>query len=137
MKNIKTRLAGCCHPIKGQPIVGYVTSHNEMKIHSKDCRYITSGSFDNERMLRAEWLEDSSLQDVRAKVFGFDYNEMLENIVNTASEQKITITAMKRRPARSHMTAIHLELEVKDIAHLLSFTDKLKLLKGIDDVRVD
>jgi GTP pyrophosphokinase len=137
MKNIKTRLAGCCHPIKGQPIVGYVTSHNEMKIHSKNCRYITSDIFDSRRLLSAEWLDQTSLQNVNAKVFGYDYNEMLGNIVDLASERKITIIAMKRRPARSHMIAIHLELEVKDIGHLLSFTDKLKLMKGIDTVKVD
>ncbi|MFP4527366.1 MAG: RelA/SpoT family protein [Candidatus Kapaibacterium sp.] len=136
MKDIKTRLAGCCHPIKGQQIVGYVTRHNEMKIHAAGCRYIRAGNFDEDRMLRAEWIEDTTLHDVSIRVFGYDYNDMLEAVVDLAGEKKITINAMKRHPARNHMIGLHLELEVRDLEHLLNFTDKLKLQPGIDTVKV-
>jgi GTP pyrophosphokinase len=33
LSGIETKLAKCCHPIKGEPIVAYVTKKSEIKGH--------------------------------------------------------------------------------------------------------
>ena len=38
------RLARCCRPIKGEPIVGYLTAGKGVTVHARRCRRIRPGS---------------------------------------------------------------------------------------------
>ncbi len=36
LSNIEVKLEKCCHPIKGEPIVAYMTQKSGIKIHNRD-----------------------------------------------------------------------------------------------------
>ncbi|HET9222277.1 MAG TPA: bifunctional (p)ppGpp synthetase/guanosine-3',5'-bis(diphosphate) 3'-pyrophosphohydrolase, partial [Roseiflexaceae bacterium] len=48
------RLAKCCHPTAGEPIVGYVTRGKGVTIHRADCRTILNRR-DRDRLLEVTW----------------------------------------------------------------------------------
>ncbi len=135
MKFLKTKLAKCCHPVKGEPIIGYVTKNNEIKVHSKNCRYYQSGSLDDEKVREAKWLLSDSLQRTRVKVFGCEYDDIVDKIENISKEQKLNIVSLERIPTNNRSNGVLVDIEVKDINQLNLFTDKLRKMKDIDSAK--
>src|SRR5271166_3263331 len=52
--------AGCCNPIRGEEIVGYVTRGKGVAVHSKSCTNIDNLMFEPERQIAVEWARDAS-----------------------------------------------------------------------------
>lgn len=136
LKNIKTSLAKCCHPIKGQPIVAYVTTHGVIKVHSAKCKYVNSGELDGERFKKAEWSGEESKQLVHMKIFGFDYGDMLKVFVDIADHEEIKVHSADKSVRRDKKACIDATIEVKDVRHLNKFTDKLLKAAPIDRLKV-
>ncbi|HSG99388.1 MAG TPA: RelA/SpoT family protein, partial [candidate division Zixibacteria bacterium] len=49
------RLAGCCQPIPGDRIVGYVTRGRGVTVHRRDCANMKRSAMDYERRVEATW----------------------------------------------------------------------------------
>ncbi len=135
LKGIKTTLAGCCNPIKGEEIIAYITRMSELKIHSADCRYILSQQFDTERLKTANWVMTESAQKTKIKVFGENYNDILKAVVEQATSDKITISNSSTRNVGENIVSILFELEVKDISHLKEFIRKIKAHPPVESIK--
>ncbi len=53
--DILVKLARCCTPVPGDPIVGFVTRGTGVSVHREDCSNITTLLQDPERMIEVEW----------------------------------------------------------------------------------
>ncbi|MDD9894056.1 MAG: DUF5913 domain-containing protein, partial [Gammaproteobacteria bacterium] len=51
----------CCHPVPGDPIVGYLSSGRGVVIHHAQCRTLTGVEDQPERWVEVDWDEDNSL----------------------------------------------------------------------------
>lgn len=49
------RLAKCCSPIKGEPIVGYATAGKGITVHSLRCPLVTKEILDGRRLVDVSW----------------------------------------------------------------------------------
>ncbi|MFC2131358.1 RelA/SpoT family protein [Bacteroidota bacterium] len=136
MSGILTKLSKCCNPIKGEPIIGYVTQKSEIKIHSTQCKYIKSGTFDVERFKNVKWTISDSVQTVKLKAFGSNYNNMLVYITEEATNEKLELKSLDRTHTGKNVVCINIELEIKDIEQLKKFIPRLKLSAFIDSVLV-
>ncbi len=134
MKNIQTSIAKCCNPIKGEPIIAYITQKSEIKIHSKKCKYVLSGNFDSERFKPANWIETESMQIVKLKIYGYNYESMLDFVTEEASVEKLELKNLDRKNAGKNIICIVIELEINDIVQLRKFTSKLELSRNINSV---
>lgn len=135
LHHIETKLAKCCHPIKGEPIIAYVTKSGGIKIHKKDCPYVQIGMIDPLNIKKAEWISKDSSQNVRIKVFGYNFNDILTTLVNECTERKINIVSTDRIQSKKGI-GIQADLEVKDINQLNVFSDKLKKKPTVDNVKI-
>ncbi|MCE5257351.1 MAG: RelA/SpoT family protein [Spirochaetaceae bacterium] len=61
-RNMMIRIAGCCRPVTGDPIVGYISRGRGVIIHRADCKSIAAVADFEERKIEVEWEE--SLQSV-------------------------------------------------------------------------
>jgi GTP pyrophosphokinase len=52
--DLLTNMAGCCHPVSGDPIVGYVTRSRGITVHRADCYNITHED-EKERLVNVSW----------------------------------------------------------------------------------
>jgi len=52
--------AGCCNPIRGEEIVGYVTRGKGVAVHSKSCANVDNLMFEPERWIAVEWGRDGA-----------------------------------------------------------------------------
>lgn len=134
MKGIETKISRCCNPIKGEPIIAYVTSKSEIKIHSANCPYISSPAFEKEKFKKAEWIASDSVQTTSVKVIGQDYNDMLNYIVDEASGRKIIVKSINKVKSNNKSICLLVEVEVKDIEQLRNFISKLEKSKFIDSI---
>lgn len=88
------RYAGCCHPVVGDEIVGYISHGNGVTVHRRDCpniRYL-----EQERLIDAEW-EDKVKTDFVAEVKAQTEKSagIINKITNALTLAKISIRAFE------------------------------------------
>jgi GTP pyrophosphokinase len=132
ISNILVSLAKCCNPVKGEPIIAYVTSKSEIKIHKDNCAYLKRLNPMNFKT--AKWAEGDSQQIVNFKVFGNNYNKITQTISDIANSQKITINSMKKLQTKEGV-ALELQLIVDEVNHLNTFLTKIKNSKDISGIK--
>ncbi len=54
-KDLLIRFAACCHPVTGDPIIGYVSRGRGIIVHRKNCRNVASIPDFQERKIHVEW----------------------------------------------------------------------------------
>ena len=67
-RNLMIRLAGCCRPSSGDPIVGYVSHGRGIAVHRADCPNLKSIREFTERKIEVEWETVSPKATRRFKV---------------------------------------------------------------------
>ena len=50
-----TSLAGCCKPVPGDEIIGYISKNRMIKIHRKNCEL--ASHLENDQLLAVNWIE--------------------------------------------------------------------------------
>lgn len=88
------RYAGCCHPVVGDDIVGYISHGNGVAVHRKDCQNLKY--LENERLIDAEW-EDKVKTDFIAEIRAQTEKGvgMINKITNALTLAKISIRAFE------------------------------------------
>ncbi len=65
---LEYKLSNCCNPIPGDPVFGFVTINEGIKVHKRDCpNAISMQSNYAYRIIQAKWI-DSSQQEFRAVI---------------------------------------------------------------------
>jgi GTP pyrophosphokinase len=67
-ENLMIRFAQCCHPVTGDPIVGYVSRGRGIIIHRKNCSNLGGIPDFEERKIDTEWADAASVLVKRFKV---------------------------------------------------------------------
>ena len=90
IKDIKVILAKCCKPIKGDPIVGYISRGNGVIVHHKDCKNII---LKDERMIDVKWNDNTGKKyEAKISIIANNKDNMLVDIINVASSNNISIS---------------------------------------------
>ncbi|HRP02450.1 MAG TPA: TGS domain-containing protein [Candidatus Kapabacteria bacterium] len=134
LSNITTVLSKCCNPIKGEPIVAYITKKSDIKIHSKNCQYIKNLGLPQDNFKPAEWYGESTTQQINIRVLGFSYSKVLTAFVEEADDNSIKIIDTNKIKLRN-LEGISAELLVKDYSQLNKFMNKLRNSQHIEEVK--
>jgi GTP diphosphokinase / guanosine-3',5'-bis(diphosphate) 3'-diphosphatase len=90
--DVMLRLARCCHPVPGDPIVGYISLGRGITIHRKDCPNARALGKDPERFTRVSWDgEGRTSFKVEIHVDAWDRHRLLEDLSRTFAETGINI----------------------------------------------
>ena len=134
MNNIDTKLAKCCNPIIGEPIVAYVTYKQGIKIHSADCPIVLETK-NKDKIRAARWAGNASIQSAKVIIFGEDYSKLLLASAEIAQSEKISITSTNRLEKNSDLCCLELTIEVKNIDQLRLFKKKLQSSAAVRNVK--
>src|ERR1700750_2528708 len=75
--------AKCCNPIKGEPIVGYVTRGKGVMVHAKECKNVDNLLYEAERRVNVDWTRSTGRSfRVRLTVYSDDRLGMLNQITS-------------------------------------------------------
>lgn len=122
--DILVTIANCCKPIKGDPIIGYITKGEGITVHKKDCPNIKAST----RLIDVEWNmnnESSYLTDLTIKVLK-GKNQLLD-IITKASQKDVYIESVKTREDDDY-TIYAITIKTNNTSQLEGFISELKSL---------
>jgi GTP pyrophosphokinase len=92
VRGVNYAYAKCCNPIPGDPIVGFITTGEGIKIHRKNCDNVLQlGEKNHEKFIRAEWSKTIQQNFVGAiSIKGEDSPGLLMVITNNINSYKNT-----------------------------------------------
>jgi guanosine-3',5'-bis(diphosphate) 3'-pyrophosphohydrolase len=89
---VMLRLAKCCRPVPGDPIVGYISLGRGITIHREDCPNVVVLKKDPDRFTEVAWDGDAETAfRVEIEVDGWDRHRLLEDMSRTFAEAGINI----------------------------------------------
>ncbi len=136
--NLLTRMAGCCQPAPGDPIIGFITQGQGVTVHRHDCdkvqRYEEAG---DERLIEVSWANGQRHRyPVAIQVEAFDRQGLMKDITAVLTQERINVTATNTRAdPNDQLARMTLTLEVQDVAQMSRVMDRVAALRNVRDVR--
>ena len=130
------QLASCCHPIPGDPILGFINKDRGLIIHTHDCPAIRKFNLDPDRWLDVEWeAKADSLFKVNLDVLVWNEKGMLAKIAAVIAESNSNIDNVSLQESDgSKFANINFIVQVKDRIHLAELIRNLRKIDKISRV---
>jgi GTP diphosphokinase / guanosine-3',5'-bis(diphosphate) 3'-diphosphatase len=133
VEDVLVRVAKCCTPVPGDPVVGYISLGRGITVHREDCPNVRSLRRNPERFTTVEWEGGASAGfRVQISVDAWDRARLLEDVARTFAEHGANIVSyggvVEDGMARNWYTA-----EVGDVKELRSLLTALRNLDAVFD----
>lgn len=135
--NLLVQLARCCHPVAGEPIVGYLTRSRGVTVHRRDCAaFMRLAAANPQRVLPVEWGQAGGGYEVDVVVRGIDRRWLLKDITNLIAQEDAHVLEINSDNLHdSGRVQFRLRLKVSDYGQLSNLLGKLDALPGVDHAR--
>ena len=132
---IQYQIAECCHPIPGDPVIGFFTGENLVIVHKKSCPIAESlASKYGNRVVVPQWGAVQQEYPIRISLKGIDRLGLLSDISSFIS-QALGINMRKLQLSTDgELFEGFIELLVRDKKNLERLVDGLNKIDGIQDV---
>ena len=119
--NMKISIAGCCMPVYGDEIVGYITKGQGVKVHRRDCPNIRG---QQSRLINVRWEEDDTTKqyDCWLKIDASDRSYLISDIVTVVAQYKAGLMGINSEvlPDKVNVTVdLKVRVNNSDQLHLL------------------
>ena len=134
INDVLLHYARCCTPVKGDPIIGFVTRGRGISIHRRDCQKIME--LDSERRITVTWIDETqTLRPIALKVYSEDREGMLTDLSSVFLKLNINISEAKCRVLDNHKAVNTFKCSVFDIDQLKLLIRNLSLVQGVNEVK--
>lgn len=136
--NLLTQMAGCCQPVPGEPIVGYITQGRGVTIHRQDCdTALQLSEREPERMIQVSWSnEQVKTYPVDIVIQAYDRSGLLNDILQVLFQEKVNVIALNTGSIQEHLTAqIELSIEVSGLDLLSRILNRINQLPNVIEAR--
>src|SRR5918997_728760 len=133
VEDVMLRLAKCCRPVPGDPIVGYISLGKGITIHHDTCPNAKALMKNPERFTKVDWEGDTSAPfRVELQIDGWDRHRLLEDLSRTFAETGINI--LEARCTVVHpMVKNRFVVEVGDTQALKTCITRLRNVEAVFD----
>jgi guanosine-3',5'-bis(diphosphate) 3'-pyrophosphohydrolase len=133
VEEVLVRLAKCCTPVPGDPIVGYVSLGRGITIHREDCPNVRSLRRNQERLTDVSWDGDGSQSfRVQIAVDAWDRPRLLEDVARTFAEHGANIVAYGGATA-DQLAKNWYTAEIGDVKGLRALLNALRNIEAVFD----
>ncbi|MFF8194377.1 RelA/SpoT family protein [Streptomyces bobili] len=133
--DVWVKLARCCTPVPGDPIMGFVTRGSGVSVHRTDCVNVDSLSREPERILEVEWAPtQSSVFLVAIQVEALDRSRLLSDVTRVLSDQHVNILSAAVQTSRDRVATSRFTFEMGDPKHLGHVLKAVRGVEGVYDV---
>ena len=134
-RDFMVSLARCCKPVRGEPIVGYITLGKGVSVHAESCPNVQNLMFDPHRRIDVAWeADDEGIFEAAVVVQAEDRPGVLAQLTSIIADEKANIRDVGSRSTGEGRARITFTLEVRDLDHLEAILGKLKQVGGITRV---
>ncbi|MFI6373025.1 GTP pyrophosphokinase [Streptomyces sp. NPDC050546] len=135
VEDVWVKLARCCTPVPGDPIIGFVTRGSGVSVHRNDCVNVESLSREPERILEVEWAPtQSSVFLVAIQVEALDRSRLLSDVTRVLSDQHVNILSAAVQTSRDRVATSRFTFEMGDPKHLGHVLKAVRGVEGVYDV---
>jgi GTP diphosphokinase / guanosine-3',5'-bis(diphosphate) 3'-diphosphatase len=133
VEDVMLRIAKCCRPVPGDPIVGYISLGKGITIHHESCPNAIALKKNPERFTKVEWEGDTTSSfRVELQVDGWDRHRLLEDLSRTFAETGINI--LEARCTVVHpMVKNRFVVEVGDTQSLKTAITRIRNIESVFD----
>ncbi len=133
--DLLVRFAACCHPIPGDPIIGFITRGKGVTVHLRDCVTIQHEK-DVERLIEVDWEGAAErTYPIAIRLDAYDRTGLLSDITNVVAEQKVNIVAAHVETRPDHTATVNATLQVSSVAQLARVLSRLEQVKDVFSVQ--
>lgn len=136
--DVLTYRAKCCNPIKGEPIVGYITRGKGVAIHSKSCKNVQNLLYEAERKIDVEWSRSSASEsfNVHLVIHTDDRTGMLNKLTQVLFDEDVNIRSVESKANDTRMddAIVEMTIEVRDKKQLERITGAMRRIAGVRDI---
>ncbi len=135
LDDLLVRLANCCTPVPGDPIIGFVTRGRGVSVHRTDCANAVSLMAEQAtRMIEVEW--DADERPGRTFVAGvevvaLDRTRLLRDVTNALADHSVNILSCQTVTGTDRVAKMRFEFEFANPSYLDAV---LRTIKGVDSV---
>jgi GTP diphosphokinase / guanosine-3',5'-bis(diphosphate) 3'-diphosphatase len=132
--DVWAKLAKCCTPVPGDPIIGFVTKVGGVSVHRENCTNAGSLRTHPERMIDVEWDESvSPVFLVNIQVEALDRSRLLSDITMALSDSHVNILSANLSTGRDRVAKSRFTFEMADAKHLDTVLKSVRSVPGVFD----
>lgn len=137
ISNMLIRFAGCCNPVPGDAILGYVSSGQGMVIHNKSCAILKRLEPDSEKFIDAQWDTEAKkhLHPVRILAYSLNRPGILASVSTAIANCNANIANAVISPTDSRGGELDITVEIEDLPHLERVLESVKKVDGVKYVK--
>ncbi len=134
LSGILVRFAGCCNPVPGDDITGFISRGHGVTVHRKDCSNLKG--IENERLIEVAWAnQEADVYNAEIKVVGEEQTEILFAVAAAVKELQLEIVSTNGRTEnKTGRVIVDFNIRLKGKDALDRLINKLKQDKKIIDV---
>ena len=125
----------CCHPIPGDPIVGFSSAGRGIVIHYLSCKNIAEFRNQPEKWIDVQW-EENIERDFATQIRMYATNQrgVLATVAAAISEQEANILNVEIEDKDDRDTLLSFDIEVRDRQHLAQVIRRIRRIKHISHI---
>ena len=134
LDNLMIRMSGCCNPVPGDEIIGFITKGRGISVHRKDCDNLKNlPEKDKGRCIAVSWdpeLLDKSF-NAEVTLTAKDQKGLFSNISKVCEDMDVNILGLNARADKNENVNITLTLSIKDRSQIEKMCRSFKSIPGI------
>ena len=134
LDNLMIRMSGCCNPVPGDEIIGFITKGRGISVHRKDCDNLKNlPEKDKGRCIAVSWdpeLLDKSF-NAEITLTAKDQKGLFSNISKVCEDMDVNILGLNARADKNENVNITLTLSIKDRSQIEKMCRSFKSIPGI------
>ncbi len=133
--DLLVRFGKCCHPIPGDPIVGFITRGKGVTVHLTRCPTVVNER-EVARLIEVEWeAEPAQTYPIAIHVEAHDRTGLLNDIAGAVTESKVNILAANVEVTPDHTAVVVATLQVASVTQLARVMGRIEKVKDVLSVQ--
>jgi guanosine-3',5'-bis(diphosphate) 3'-pyrophosphohydrolase len=133
--DLRCTVAQCCNPRPGDPVIGYVTRGQGVKVHRRDCKNILNA--EQERLVEVTYIgEPSEVFPVQLEVVAAERQGLLAELTKVLADAKINITdiGIVKRDVQFGEVKLRIKAELLNASQVAAVMNRLKQVRNVFEV---
>ena len=133
--DVWVKLARCCMPVPGDPIVGFITRNQGVSVHRTDCQNMADlQRRQPERVVEVQWTSTKGLFMVKVQVEALDRQHLLSDVTRVLADHGVNIISGSQTTGRDRVAISQFSFEMADPQHLNRLLAAVRKIDGVFDV---
>ena len=134
VSDVWVKLARCCTPMPGDPILGFVTRGKGVSVHRGDCPNVNALTSGGDRIVEVEWAPSSaSVFLVAIQVEALDRTRLLSDVTRVLSDHHVNILSASVTTTRDRVAVSRFTFEMGETKHLGHLLGAVRGIEGVYD----